>query len=106
VRFPAPAYNGEMKPDIYTKAVLTVIAVALVAIASNQYTNPRTTVQAQASPFAGVQFTGGRTEFSAFDQRTGEWWVYSYVHKGAFGLVMAGKLTKLGQQEIPLSVEH
>ncbi len=55
-----------MKPDIYTKAVLTVIAVALVAIASNQYTNPRTTVQAQASPFAGVQFTGGRSEFYAF----------------------------------------
>ena len=27
--FRAPAYNGRMKPDLYTKAVLSIIAIML-----------------------------------------------------------------------------
>jgi hypothetical protein len=84
-----------MKPDLYTKAVLTVIAIALAAIAVNQYANPKTAVQAQGT-FAGVQYSNG----SFFDTRTGEVWVYN----GCCGLgegngKFAGKmkLTKLGQ---------
>jgi hypothetical protein len=60
-----------MKSDLYTKAVLTVIAITLTGIACNQYIEPKATVQAQAAPFAGVQFSGGdRAGF--FDPRTGE----------------------------------
>jgi hypothetical protein len=47
-----------MKPDTYTKAVLTVIALTLTVIACNQYIEPKATAQAQASPFAGVQYSG------------------------------------------------
>lgn len=63
-----------MKPDLYTKAVLTVIAIMLTAIVCNQYIRyirPSTTVEPQASPFAGVQLSGGNAP-SVFDPRTGE----------------------------------
>jgi hypothetical protein len=47
-----------MRPDLYTKAVLTVIALPLAAIACNQYIQTATTVEAHG-PFAGVQFSAG-----------------------------------------------
>jgi hypothetical protein len=59
-----------MKLDIYTKAVLTAIAVALTVIACNQYVHPATTAQAEGL-FAGVQFSGGDKP-GFFDPRTGE----------------------------------
>ena len=48
LRYPVP-----MKPDRYTKAVLTVIALMLVVIACTPLINPNTTAEAQGS-FAGV----------------------------------------------------
>jgi uncharacterized membrane protein len=63
-----------MKADLYTKAVLTVIAFMLVMIGCHQYVSPTTTVNAEGQ-FAGVQFTGP-TPFSFFDTRTGQVWVY------------------------------
>jgi hypothetical protein len=60
-----------MKPDIYTKAVLTVIAVALTPIACNQYVSPSTTARVQG-PFATLQFASSGTYPKFFDTRTGE----------------------------------
>ena len=80
-----------MKPDTYTKAVLTVIALALLMIVCNQYAHP-TVVHAQGA-FAGVQFNYDRSSGGYFfDARTGEVWNYS-----AMGPQLWGRLTKLGQ---------
>ena len=46
-----------MRPDLYTKALLTVIALLLLMIACNQYVSPATTASAQG-PFAGLQYAG------------------------------------------------
>jgi hypothetical protein len=42
-----------MKPDLYTKIVLTVIALALLVICTENVVNPRT-AQAQAKPVSVV----------------------------------------------------
>jgi hypothetical protein len=65
-----------MKPDLYTKAVLTVIALVLVLIACNQYVHPAATASAQG-PLANVQFSGNTGSFTLFDQRTGDVWSYN-----------------------------
>jgi len=64
------------KPDLYTKAVLTIVAIALVMIACNQYIHP-VTVEAQGS-FAGVQFTEGESTYNFFDAKTGDIWQYAW----------------------------
>jgi hypothetical protein len=46
-----------MKLDLYAKAVLTVIMLALAMIACNQYVHPTAIAEAQGA-FAGVQFVG------------------------------------------------
>jgi hypothetical protein len=52
-----------MRIDLYTKGVLTVIAVLLAVIACKQYVSPDAVVQAQGA-FARVQFSpGGKTHF-------------------------------------------
>jgi hypothetical protein len=80
-----------MRTDTYTKAVLTVIAIFLAAIACKQYFGSDAAVSAQG-PFAGVQFTG-QYFVSFFDSRTGEIWNYN-----SFGqLDYKFRLTKLGQ---------
>jgi hypothetical protein len=60
-----------MKPDLYTKVVLTAIALALVRIACNQYVHPATTAQAHGA-YAGVQFAGQGDNLWFFDSRTGD----------------------------------
>ena len=85
-----------MKPDIYTKAVLTVIAVALIAIAFGPAVHPGMTAQAQSAQFAGVQYSDG----NFFDTRTGEVWVYQTccnVGADSGKYVAKMKLNKLGQ---------
>ena len=64
-----------MKPDLYTKAALTVIAFMLVMIGCHQYTSPATTVKAEG-PFADVQFNGNAYQFTLFNPRTGDIWQY------------------------------
>jgi hypothetical protein len=87
-----------MKPDIYTKIALTVIALSLVMIACNQYVHPVTAAEAQG-PFAGVQYSGPNG-YSFFDTRTGDIWEYyeggpSEGIPASWGYV--GKVTKFGQ---------
>jgi hypothetical protein len=51
-----------MKPDLYTKVVLTVIAVMLTVIASHQLLTPATVVNAQGhSPILFSAATGNAT---------------------------------------------
>jgi hypothetical protein len=80
-----------MKPDLYTKAVLTVIAFMLVMMSCRQYISPSTTVQAEGK-FADLQFAGP-SEVSFFDTRTGEVWIY---HPESGKLLLSWKVTKLG----------
>ncbi|MGO9257070.1 MAG: hypothetical protein ACLQU1_12310 [Bryobacteraceae bacterium] len=60
-----------MKPDLYTKAVLTVVALLLGVIVCKSVIHPDTTAEAQGV-FAGLQFTGDLGHLVAFDTRTGE----------------------------------
>jgi len=66
-----------MKPDFYTKAVLTVIALMLAVIACKPLFSPETIVSAQGS-FAGVQFTHNPTGsdlyfFGSSGESVGNW---------------------------------
>ena len=69
-----------MKPDLYTKVVLTVIAVMLSLIVCNQFLNPTSTAQAADAKFASMQFNGGPYSFTMFDTRTGDIWGYTDTH--------------------------
>ncbi|MGB8260964.1 MAG: hypothetical protein WCE75_11460 [Terracidiphilus sp.] len=83
-----------MKPDLYTKAVLTVIAFMLVLIGCRDYVNPPTTVKAEG-PFAGVQFSTSQGEDYFFDTRTGDVWQY-HEAEGQYKVFTHAKLSKLG----------
>ena len=79
-----------MKPDLYTKSILTVIALMLTVIAGKTVISPDTTASAQSAPFAGVQYH----DMEFFDTRTGDVWMYDR----SYGKLSARfKLTKLGQ---------
>jgi hypothetical protein len=83
-----------VKPDLYTKTVLTVIALLLLLIACNQYVSPATTASAQG-PLAGTQFAMGPLFYLTFtDPRTGEIWVYD---SDGGGLHSKYRMVKLGQ---------
>jgi hypothetical protein len=84
-----------MKPDLYTKTILTVIALMLTVIACKTVLSPETTVSAQG-PFVGLQYVG-HGDF--FDARTGEAFWYD---DGSGRLIRRSKLTKLGE---PMTVE-
>lgn len=92
-----------MKPDVYTKTILTIIAMMLTVIACNQYVNPAATVSAQTSQLAGVQFSINRPAdtISFFDTRTGELWNYDLRNGNMLGMngnaLGRWKLTALGQ---------
>jgi len=83
-----------MKPDLYTKAVLTVIAIILIVIACKTVIGPDATASAQSAPFAGVQYATLGGYHSFFDTRTGEVYSYYPVDGRLFARL---RLTKLGQ---------
>jgi hypothetical protein len=95
-----------MKPDLYTKAVLTVVAAMLVVIGYKSIVKPETTAYA-AETFAGLQFSVDSGHgYSFFDPRTGE--ISSYTWRPSEGTNKAAlawqyRLTKIGD---PLTVEH
>ena len=80
-----------MKPDLYTKAILTIIAILLAVIVCNQYISPARIASAQET-FADVQFTGDGLERNFFDAKTGD----LYWYRGE-NLTQHRKLVKLGQ---------
>ena len=75
-----------MRIDLFTKSVLSVIAVLLAMIVFKQYANPNAAVQAQGG-FGSLQFASSCVK-CFFDTRTGEIWeyggngdLYSFTHK-------------------------
>jgi len=80
-----------MKPDLYTKAVLTVVALMLTVIVCKPLFSPDTTASAQGA-FAGVQMNGN--EF--FDTRNGDLWAF-YSNGSVRRWEYEGRMTKLGQ---------
>ena len=85
-----------MRIDLYTKAVLTVIALLLAAIVFKQYVSPDAVALAQGQ-FAGVQYGGfSGSNYSFFDTRTGE--VSAYYNDGTVQL--KHRVTKLGQPSV------
>ena len=69
-----------MKPDLYTKTVLTVIAITLAVIAFKPLAGSQAAVNAQPpqpTAFSGMQFSGVSDDFTLFDPRTGDIWQYN-----------------------------
>ncbi len=106
--FSGRAIVFSIKPDLYTKAVLTVIPFMLVMIGCHQYVSPATNVKAEGQ-FANLQLTidegGGYYHF--FDTRTGEIWEYHLWNSGRSQELGKYKLVQLGQpliKEIDLSI--
>jgi hypothetical protein len=89
-----------MKPDLYTKAILTLIAFMLVMIGFHQYLSPATAVKAEG-PFAGVQFTGTTDDFTMFDPRTGDIW--SYTSNGGYSMPPRMEHVRISAPGIPAS---
>jgi hypothetical protein len=81
-----------MQIDLYVKTILTLIAVALLVIATNSVLRP-TTASAQGS-LSGVQFLAAGRGVWAIDTRTGDVWQYPYGGPGPVEHV--GKITRLG----------
>ena len=48
-----------MKPDLYTKTILTVIALMLTVMVLKPILHPDIVATAQSAQFPGVQYTGG-----------------------------------------------
>lgn len=90
-----------MKPDLYTKVVLTVIAIMLSVIACKPLVSPDTSASAQSAPFAGVQYAPDGDRPTFFDPRTGEIWKYHSSGSGG-ELLSKMKVSRLGE---PLVVE-
>lgn len=78
-----------MKTDLYTKLVLTIIAVMLTVIACKEFTKP--SVIAYADSSSGMQFAAGNYAFyHLYDPRTGV--VTSYETDGSVrGTARIGK---------------
>jgi hypothetical protein len=84
-----------MRIDLYTKTILTLIALLLAVIALKPFAQP-IAVKADAG-LAGVQFwsTGMGSSFLALDTKTGAIWLYEHRVGGVMEYV--GKLTQLGK---------
>jgi hypothetical protein len=94
-------YAAAHEIDLYTKSVLTVIAVPLVAITCHQYMRPEAAVYAQSAEFSRLQFAREDSNLFFFDTHTGEIWEYylpaSGVRQYVGDLASHSTLTKLGQ---------
>jgi hypothetical protein len=81
-----------MRIDLYTKTILTLIALLLAVIALKPILQPQT-VKAGGS-FSGVQFSATVGGFWVFDSSTGDVWAYN---SGSGKADIHFKVTKLGQ---------
>src|ERR1035441_9094287 len=68
-----------MRFDLYTKTILTLIALLLAAIAFKPIVQPQP-VAAQGA-FTGAQFSASATNLWAVDTKTGDVWVYDIQSK-------------------------
>jgi hypothetical protein len=85
-----------MRIDIYTRIILTVIALFLAVIALRPFVQPAA-VRAQASaPLAGVQFIPESASFDAFNTANGDVWLYSWTGSRYDARYM-GRIVQLGE---------
>jgi hypothetical protein len=86
-----------MKLDLYTKSLLTVIALLLAVIAYNVSVRPVNAAQA-AGQFAGVQYASTVGTVSFFNPNNGDVFIYSADPNSPKGgtLLAAWKFTQLG----------
>jgi len=85
-----------MRIDLYTKAILTLIACALLVIAGNALTTPTRSVAA-AGGLTGVQFSYAMGSLLAVDTRTGDIWVYGLGGEGGSRVDHLGRIGELGK---------
>jgi hypothetical protein len=79
-----------MRIDLYTKTILTIIALLLAAIVTKPLFTPSAIVA--DGKFTAMQFTGSPGGFYVFDPRSGDVWSYSST-----GQVEHLKIVTLGQ---------
>lgn len=84
-----------MRIDLYTKTILTLIALLLAVVALKPTIQPTVTAQAQ-SPSANIQFMGG-TDLIAMDKMTGKVWIYSVGEGGGAEMHYLGQFVALGK---------
>jgi hypothetical protein len=91
--------GGKMKIDLYTKVILTVIALALIGNLLKSVLTPPAVQARNGGKFEHLQSSVGFA-VSFFDTRTGELW--SYYEDGPQVKVSGLKLIELGKplQEI------
>jgi hypothetical protein len=71
-----------MKLDLYTKGILTVIALLLAVIVVKPLVSPDITARAQQGSLAGVQMAVAGSSLVFLDPRAGEVWEYSLLQSG------------------------
>ena len=81
-----------MRIDLYTKAILTIIALLLAVIALKPLFQPQPAM-AQGN-FSSVQFSSSPGGLKFFDTRTGEIWLYQ---ENGGQMYQHFKITQLGK---------
>jgi hypothetical protein len=66
-----------MRIDLYTKTILTLIALTLAIIAVKPVINPETKAQAQGT-LAGYQVISNGTGLTFFDEKAGDVWYHDF----------------------------
>ncbi len=85
-----------MRIDLYTKAILTLIACALLVIAGNTLIQPTRSV-ASARGLTGGQFSYANGGLLAVDTRTSDIWVYGLGGDGGYSVGHLGRIDELGK---------
>ena len=92
-----------MKPDLYTKIVLTVIAVLLAVAVLRPLVNTEITVSAQG-PLSSMQMSVGETpnstDYIFWVGKTGDGWRYNNPNTAANNLVLEDhwRIEKMGDK--------
>jgi hypothetical protein len=84
-----------MRIDLYTKTVLTLIALALLVMAGNSFLRP-SPVSAD-NGIGGAHFLAAGEGVWAIDSRTGDIWQYPQYPYGTGAPAHIGKISQLGQ---------
>jgi hypothetical protein len=82
-----------MRTDLYTKTILTIIALLLAVIVLKPFVTP-SIANAQTS-LNGIQVSFGGTGLWFFDTKTGDIWVYSM--QDLSDVTHVGKIVELGK---------
>ena len=88
-----------MKLPLYTKIVLTVIALALVGLLVKPLAVPSTAQAGPGAKFEHIQFAFYDGGIAFFDTKTGDLWAYSGGKANGIRLVELGKPLQIFQND-------